>query len=145
MWQNFCAGRRIRTFVALTGDGFTDHSNCPLWHPSPSLTFGVNLSRLSDSQTDDLLFLLVLLWAERGIRTHDLLFTKQLLYHWAISAICKTKTSFCPKDNNDSLQLLYHRAKAAFTLLLVKWAEDGNRTHDLVITNDSLYHWATPA
>ena len=26
-----------------------------------------------------------------------------------------------------------------------RWADGGNRTHDLVITNDLLYHWATSA
>ena len=57
------AAGRIRTSVALSGDGFTDRSDCPLRHRS----FG---------------------WAESGIRTHDLSFTKRLLYRWAISASC---------------------------------------------------------
>ena len=53
---NMCAAGRVRTFVALSGDGFTDHSDCPLRHRSSS-----NLG------------------ADGEIRTHDSLFTKQVL------------------------------------------------------------------
>ena len=56
-----CAAARIRTWVALSGDGFTDRSDCPLRHRS-------------------------LFWAVRRIRTDNLLFTKQLLCHWARTA-----------------------------------------------------------
>ena len=63
-----CAGSRIRTCGALAGDGFTDRCNCPLCHPSvyelsPDLRFFLNCG------------------AVRRIRTDNLLFTKQLLYH----------------------------------------------------------------
>ena len=88
-------------------------------------------------------------WADGGNRTHDLVITNDLLYHWATSAFGAGKEICTPVALSGAwstarcVWLLRHPSGLHWACRV--WAETEIRTRDLLFTKQLLYRWAISA